>query len=215
MREWQRWTPAGVLGAGCVLLFGIGAQRAMPLRAELATLPSQLEGYVGTDQTIADEEQRVAGMDKYLLRFFTTPGQSPDSAAFSVYVGYYQQQTQGRTIHSPKNCLPGAGWEALDAGYRDVATAAGTVRVNRYLLANKSNRALVYYWYQGRGRVQANEYRVKLDLMRDAALKGHTEEALVRIVVPLSDQAHDSEAEKLAERVAKDVVPAVYQVLPS
>jgi EpsI family protein len=215
MREWQRWTPAGVLGAGCILLFGIGQQRAMPLRADLATLPDRLAGYVGTDQTIGAEERRVAGMDRYLLRFFGPPGKSADSAAFSVYVGYYQQQTQGRTIHSPKNCLPGAGWEALDAGYRDVETAAGTVRVNRYLLANKSNRALVYYWYQGRGRVQANEYRVKLDLMRDAALKGHTEEALVRIVVPLTDPARDGDAERLAQRVAKDIVPAVYRVLPS
>jgi EpsI family protein len=45
--------------------------------------------------------------------------------------------------------------------------------------------AVVYYWYQGRGRVVADEYAVKWNLLRDAALAGHTEEALVRVVVPV------------------------------
>jgi EpsI family protein len=219
MRNVQRWAPAAILAAGCLLMASVSAQRAMPLRAELSTLPTTLDGYVGRDQTIGAEEQRVAGMSKYVLRMFAPAG-APDStaagaSAFSVYVGYYAQQTQGRTIHSPKNCLPGAGWEALTAGYRDIGTPGGPVRVNRYLLANKANRALVYYWYQGRGRIQANEYRVKLELMRDAALRGRTEEALVRIVVPLGDSARDADAEALADRVAEQLIPKVYQVLPA
>jgi EpsI family protein len=60
------------------------------------------------------------------------------------------------------------------------------VTVRRYLLAKQASRALVYYWYQGRGRVSSNEYKVKWELLRDAALKGRTEEALVRIVLPLT-----------------------------
>jgi EpsI family protein len=221
MRNVQRWAPAAILAAGCLLMASVSAQRAMPLRAELSTLPTTLDGYVGRDQTIGAEEQRVAGMSNYVLRMFAPAGARLDSTrsgagAFSVYVGYYAQQTQGRTIHSPKNCLPGAGWEALSAGYRDVATPAGPVRVNRYLLANKAHRALVYYWYQGRGRIQANEYRVKLELMRDAALRGRTEEALVRIVVPLGDDtARDADAEALADRVAEQIIPKVYRVLPA
>lgn len=220
MRDLQGWMPAALLGAGCLLLASVSAQRAMPLRAELRTLPDSVAGYVGRDQVIGVEEQRVAGMTNYVLRFFAPAGRAVDSAtatasAFSIYVGYYAQQTQGRTIHSPKNCLPGAGWEALSAGYREIATGAGPIRVNRYLLANKANRALVYYWYQGRGRVQANEYRVKVELMRDAALRGRTEEALVRIVVPLSDTTRDADAEALADRVAQRLIPQVYHVLPA
>jgi EpsI family protein len=215
MREWQRWTPAGVLGVGCLLLMSVGAQRPVALRSELTTLPAEFDGLRGDDRTIGAEEQRVAGMSTYLFRSFARPGAPVDSAAFSLYVGYYEQQTQGRSIHSPKNCLPGAGWEALEAAYQNVPVNGGAVRVNRYVLANKANRALVYYWYQGRGRVQANEYRIKLDLMRDAALKGHTEEALVRIVVPLNDPRRDREADVLAQQVVRTFVPAVYQVLPS
>ena len=63
--------------------------------------------------------------------------------AFTLYVGYYDRQTQGRTIHSPKNCLPGAGWEPLESAPQQVVTSAGTVTVNRYLLQNGQQRALV------------------------------------------------------------------------
>ena len=59
------------------------------------------------------------------------------------------------------------------------------VRVNQYLLQRGEDQALVLYWYQGRGRVEANEYRVKWDLLRDAALHRRSDEALVRIIVPI------------------------------
>jgi hypothetical protein len=52
----------------------------------------------------------------------------------------------------------------------------------------------VYYWYQGRGRVAASEYQVKWELLRDAALRARTEEAMVRIVVPLGAAAKDAAA---------------------
>jgi EpsI family protein len=57
--------------------------------------------------------------------------------------------------------------------------------VNYFVLKNGKATDVVYYWYQGRGRVVASEYRVKWNLLRDAALLGHTEEALVRIVIPV------------------------------
>ena len=149
MLDWQRWIPAAAFGAGCVLLLSVQRQQVMALRAPLETIPIELEGFRGYDQVISDEEQRVAGMSDYVLRSFTR-----DSLiAFSVYVGYYEQQTQGRTIHSPRNCLPGAGWEALSAGREPVPVGGDTVLINRYELANGDARALVYYWHQGRGRV--------------------------------------------------------------
>ena len=210
MRDWQRWIPAGILSLGCVLLLSVGRQEAMPLRGELETLPIEMDGYQPSDEVISEEEQRIAGMSDYLLRLY----RRDSSDAFSVYVGYYEQQTQGRTIHSPRNCLPGAGWEALSASRETVPLAGGgSVTVNRYMLANKGQRALVYYWYQGRGRVEASEYRVKWDLMRDAALSGRTEEALVRIVVPITDGIQDPDA--LARRVAAKLVPAVSEKLPT
>ena len=211
MRNVTRWTPALVLGAGILLTLGLGQQRSMALNAPLATLPRDLVGHQSVDRVIGEEERRVAGMSSYVMRQFYTDS----TEEFSVYVGYYEQQAQGRTIHSPKNCLPGAGWEVLSAGHAPVPTAGGTVSVNRYELAREGQRALVFYWYQGRGRVAVSEYAVKWELLRDAALHHRSEEALVRIVVNLDDDTDDAEATRLATEVAGKLIPAMYQVLPS
>jgi EpsI family protein len=209
MRDWHRWLPAGILSCGCLLLVSVQRQQAMPLRGPLESLPRKLGIYTGYDQKISADEQAVAGMSDYVLRIFTTPD---TVSAFSVYVGYYEQQTQGRTIHSPKNCLPGAGWEPISSGRQPLAIGSDTVMVNRYELVNKNARALVYYWYEGRGRVEPSEYRVKWELLRDAALTGRSEEALVRIVVPITDKMTNPDS--VATSVGKMLVPAVRQLLP-
>ncbi|MEO8199307.1 MAG: exosortase C-terminal domain/associated protein EpsI [Gemmatimonadota bacterium] len=211
MANWKPWIPGGVLGIGCLFTLFIDRQQELPLAAPLATLPAVMVGYHGIDLTVSKEEQRVAGMTNYSLRSFA----QDSTEAFSTYVGYYDHQTQGKSIHSPKNCLPGSGWEALRQSEISVKTPQRTERVNRYLLQNGQDRALVFYWYQGRGRVEPNEYRVKWELLRDSAISGRSEEALVRIVVRLRPTMDENQAAALASRVAGELIPAVYRVLPS
>jgi len=215
-----RFAPAAMLGVGCLLISGMREQKRVPPREPMARIDMGVAGYGARDTVIDDAERKVAGMSDYVLRYFQ---RDTLDAGFSVYVGYYDYQVQGKGIHSPKNCLPGAGWEALDASVQPVVVSGVSHPVNRYLLANKGNQALVYYWYQGRGRIEANEYRVKYNLMHDAALFGRTEEALVRIVVPIDpDKLHAAGpaatygvADSLATRVARTLIPAVTQALPT
>ena len=147
-----------------------------------------------------------------MLVVYEPPAELDGSSGFSLFVAYFDQQTQGKTIHSPKNCMPGGGWEPLASHIIPIETAAGAVAVNKYLLQRGSERALVLYWYQGRGRVEANEYVVKFDLLKDAALRGRSDEALVRIVVPL--EKSEEEAVELAARVAETVLPRLDAALP-
>jgi EpsI family protein len=194
---------------GCILTLGVDRQRDMPLTLPLDSIPRTIGGRTGHDVEIGSQERSAAGMSSYIFRV-SDEGPSP----VTVYVGYYDHQTQGKTIHSPKNCLPGSGWEALSSTLVTLSTTAGPAIVNRYVLQNKSERALVLYWYQGRGRVAANEYRVKWELLRDAALRGRSEEALVRIVVFMNEQVDEAKATAQATRVASDLVPAVFRALP-
>ena len=214
------WPPATVLAVGALLAtLGVRAQRSLELRAPLASaVPANIEGYDGRDIQITDQEVRAAGVTTYLARIFVTAdtvraAQAGVPRSFTLYVGYYDRQTRGRTIHSPKNCLPGSGWEPLTSQMASVPTDAGPVAVNRYLLQKGSSRALVFYWYQGRGRVASNEYAVKWDLLRDAALRRRSDEALVRLVIPLVGTEDD--ALRLATAAARALVPALYTALPS
>ena len=237
--------PAALLGLGCVMLFGAREQQQVAPRAPMATIQLDAPGYKTTDIVVDTNERRVAGMDDYVMRAFEpqaaataaapTASAVPDStradstgaaaldAGFSVYVGYYTYQVQGKTIHSPKNCLPGGGWEPLESEPRVVSVGDTPVTVNRYLLANKGAQALVYYWYQGRGRVEYDEYKVKWYLLRDAAMFGRTEEALVRIVIPIDParlraqgpKATYAQADAQADALTRQLVPRVTQVLPT
>lgn len=211
----RMWTPAALLTMGAIMTVGVDPQRALPLRMPLdAAIPLELDGHHGTDIEISEEERRVAGMTSYVMRLYSADAESTDllTANFSVYVGYYDQQMQGRTIHSPKNCLPGSGWDALVSQPASVETAGGVVQVNRYLLQRNQEKALVLYWYQGRGRIEANEYAVKWDLLRDAALRRRSDEALVRVLVPVVGS--EEEALRLATQVAQQIIPAVDAALP-
>lgn len=220
----QRFLPAALLGVGCLLVSGAREQLRVPPRAPMAAIRMDAPGYQAKDVEVPPEEQRVAGMSNYVYRVFTRDSLDP---GFSVYVGYYDYQVQGKSIHSPKNCLPGGGWEAVESGTRTFAAADGRpVTVNRYFAANTQQRAqaMVYYWYEGRGRVESNEYKVKWDLVRDAARYGRTEEALVRIVVPIvapDNRATDDvlaarvAADSLATRMARQLVPNVAAALPA
>ena len=206
------WMPAALLVLGLIGTRYVDGHRRMPLRATLEdVIPNEMEGFAGRNLRLTNEEADVAGVTTYLLRNYT---QRTDGKirGFSVYVGYYERQGQGKTIHSPKNCLPGSGWEPLTSTRIAIQTPNGPVQVNRYLLQRGSKRALVLYWYQGRGRVQADEYLVKRDLLRDAAIMRRSEEALVRVTVPIEDK--DINADRLATRVAGMLIPAADRALP-
>ena len=215
----RSYVPAIVLAVGCVLVGSGRGQRAVPLARPLGNVLPAVSSYTVTDQKIGDEERRVAGMSDYVARVY-----SRDSlVAFTTLVSYYERQTRGQSIHSPRNCLPGAGWEVLSGGTDVVSANGSSYTVNRYILKNGNARSVVYYWYQGRGRVVASEYTVKWNLLQDAALLGHTEEALVRVVVPVRASAASVqagvepsfvEASALGKTIAGRLIPEVDQVLP-
>lgn len=224
----QRFAPAALLGVGCLLISGAREQEKMPPRTDMAAIRLDAPGYAAKEIVVPEQERQIAGMSNYMFRNFQRDSLDP---GFSVYVGYYDYQVQGKTIHSPKNCLPGGGWEAVESGTRTLTLDDGrAVTVNRYFAANTQQRAqaMVYYWYEGRGRVEANEYRVKWNLLRDAAVHGRTEEALVRIVVPIvvpreramvkNDPvllAARANADSLSSRMARQLVPRVAAAIPA
>jgi len=213
---WALWSGAGLLVLGAVLTWGAREQASPSLRASLhAVVPSQFGPYESRDLEISEDELRVAGVTDHLLRLFEAPAGTEEAPVpwLNAYVGYYDNQTRGKTIHSPKNCLPGGGWEAIASGRETLRLPGGAVEVNRYLIQNGDERVVVLYWYQGRGRVVASEYRAKWDLLRDAAKARRSEEALVRVMAPVVTS--EEEAAEAAKKLATSLVPSLMEALPA
>lgn len=175
--------PAAVLFLGWAGNAVLQPTRVMNLEEPLSGFPDQLGGYVmSSEDKLSDAEVSVLAPDSYLLRRYA----DDNGREWDLYLAFYGLQASGSSIHSPRNCLPGSGWEPVLHERVVVESALGFGSINRYVVEHQSGaRSLVYYWYQGRGRIEANEYRVKWDLVRDAIVKRRTDETLVRIVFPL------------------------------
>lgn len=200
--------PAVVLALGGVGRATIRPDRALSPVVPLAAFPGQIGGFQQFEEvTLTGPELRILRPDDYLLRTY----RDPSGTDMTVFVAFYGKQTSGASIHSPRNCLPGTGWEPLRHDRIETPTAYGRSQINRYLVEHGSGaRALVYYWYQGRGRVVANEYAVKLDLLRDALFRRRTDEALVRLVIPV---AGGPGALRRADAVASTTVREVIRLV--
>ena len=182
-------------------------------RVSLATLPMELGGWHGRQLPPFDDETlAVLGVDDYLTRAYFGP-----RAVAGLYVGYWGSQRQGDTIHSPLNCLPGAGWEPLSKGILDIEVAGGRkISVNRYVVQKGLDRELVLYWYQSHGRVVASEYLGKIFLVADAIRTHRTDAALVRVTLHIADATGgEDHAEREGVRFVKSLFPALNGYLPS
>jgi EpsI family protein len=186
-----------------------GSAESVVAREPLSTLPLSLGEWHGQEASpLADDVLAQLGVDDYVNRQYFRAGSVP----VGVYVGYYASQRQGDTIHSPQNCLPGAGWRPVETGMADLQTNGGRVRVNQFVIQKGLDRQVVLYWYQGRGRVVANEYQNKALLMLDAARLHRTNGGLVRMIAPVSNSV--DEAKQTVSNFAVLVFPYLDRHLP-
>jgi len=125
-----------------------------------------------------------------------------------LYVGYYATQRNGATYHSPLNCLPGSGWVMSDGGKMTITpTGAPSFEANRYVIQNGNQRALIIYWYQGRGSAVASEYLAKIYTVLDSVRRRRSDGALVRVMTPFGNSPADAEksAIELASEAAREL----------
>ena len=140
------------------------------------------------------------------------------SAEFIRNIGYWQSQKQGDTIHSPQNCLPGAGWLPVSQGQLTMPRPGGegTISVNRYVIQKGLDRQMVLYWYQSHGRIVASEYWGKVFLVTDAVRLNRTDGAVIRVITPIIGDGSGAEAaaETRAAGFTRDLLPLLDQFLP-
>jgi len=147
-------------------------------------------------------------LDKLAPSSYTARTYTRNDRQLGLFIAYYDQQRAGETMHSPKVCLPGGGWEIAQQGFTTISVDGQPVKLNQYHIQNAGRRMLVLYWYQSRGRIIASEYLGKLFLIRDAILMGSTSGSIVRITLP-----DDLMSAEEAADFAKELIPQVQRCL--
>lgn len=205
---------AVLVAAAAVAAHGVSVPLATPPeRQALSGFPMQLGEWHGTPGRIESQVLEMLKMDDYLLADYVTSSINP----VNLYVSYYATQSDGNSAHSPRACIPGDGWEIIDFRQHQLAGVMmgdRSLKVNRVVIQRGDNRQLVYYWFQQRGHIIANEYMVKLQIFWDAVTRRRTDGAMIRLVVRLKPGESFESGDALLEGFAARMLPKLTQYVP-
>jgi EpsI family protein len=166
---------------GTTLLSGLTAHRIPePLVLPLDRIDPQIEGWMAAgDHTLPAPTLHALDATSYLARTY-----QKGNSQLDLFIAFYAQQRAGESMHSPKHCLPGAGWEIWKHDSAFIPAHGRQVQINKYSIQNAGARMLMFYWYQSKTRIVASEYLGKVLLAQDTILNGHTAGSIVRIMLP-------------------------------
>ena len=197
-----------VLAGGIFATHSFKPKEVGGLKRPLAEFPSAIGFSRSEDRPFDQPVVQAIGADDYINRVYLG-----SALPVELYIGYYKDQRSGDKIHSPKNCLPGSGWEPIHSARVQIGSERGVpVFVNGYLVAQGTRRDMVLYWYQSHHRVIASEYWAKFWLVADALKHRPSDGAMIRIWTTAVDG--EASAQARAVDFARRVYPQVDDFLP-
>jgi EpsI family protein len=196
-----------VLVVQAVLFYSGSRGEVVPHAAPLSGFPAVVGGWRLQQEGVIDKEtEDVLKADDTLTRAYAG---NDGGASPSLFIAYFKTQRQGQSPHSPKNCLPGSGWQQMESSRIDVPIEGeGPIRINQYVVQKGEAQSIVYYWYQSQGRVIADEFAAKFYLVSDSIKHHRSDTALVRVVVPIIGGRTEA-----SQKVGTDFVQAFYPVV--
>jgi EpsI family protein len=181
--------------------------------APLAKFPSEIPGWrMAKDIPLDADTLAVLKADDTLNREYLSPS---TKAPVFFYVAYFKTQRTGATPHSPKNCLPGSGFEPVETPALisiPVAGRAEPLTANQYIVARGDDKVVVLYWYQSHDRIIANEFSAKFWLVADALRYRRSDTAVVKVQVPVRGDV--AAGIRTAAAFVQAVYPALARQLP-
>ena len=220
-RSPQLWMVLFFLVAAATTLRLHGNVDRVPPSQPLSEMPSTLGPWHASDIPLDASVLEVLGKGIFLNRVYSPLESAPptgtplDRAPVQLFIGYFPTQRTGQAIHSPQNCLPGAGWSFDSSGVIDLTDPQGKAfQVGEYVISNGNSKAEVLYWYRSHGRSIASDYKAKLYTLADSIRYNRTDAALVRIVTPLMPGEGRAGAHQRAVAFAEQLSPLLPAYIP-
>lgn len=168
-----------------IINYGYSRPEAKQERRPLKEFPKILGSWETiNEQKIDENSMAVLLVDDYIMRTY----RNKKGETIGLYIGYFENQREGKQVHSPRQCLSGAGWNIIEHREYPLSLPGHTsskVPINLPLMGKGVQKQLYLWWYQGRSRIYANEYMNKLYLIWDAMTKRRTDGSLVRVNMPV------------------------------
>jgi EpsI family protein len=204
---------ATLLAATAILLHARSRNEFIPQRQPLASFPHQLGEWEGRDVNIPQDVLDVLGAGDFLLRVYQD--RSTPQPWVDLFLAYFPTQRAGDTIHSPKNCLPGAGWSPVESSRIAISLPGrAPFPANRYVIAKGPDRQLVIYWYWAHDRAVASEYWAKFYLVADSIRMNRSDGSLIRVTTPMGERETADAAQQRLLSFAGNVIPPLNNSVP-
>ena len=203
----------GMIAATALIISFIGGRtESTPEREYFSSFPRSIGEWSGQPNTLEKTVLDTLDLTDYLLTDFV----SEENIPVNFYVAYYESQRKGSSPHSPTVCLPGSGWQisSLTRQTYNSSGAGKPFEFNRVIISKGKYRQLVYYWFEERGRVMADEYAVKWQLFVDAIFMNRTDGALVRITTPIASGETEENADQRMAGFMAGAVPLIPVYVP-
>ena len=212
--RWGRYAAAlFILLLTSLVLARRARNESLPPYQNLSSFPSKVLGMQARDLPLSKDDLQVLGPGQFILRNYSS---SERTVPINLFIAFFPSQRTGDTIHSPKNCLPGAGWTPLQAQRIGLNGPGGSmVSVERYFIARGDDRDVVLYWYQAHGRITPSEYWAKALLVADAIRLNRTDGSLVRVVAPVDSAASAQDATEEARQFSEAILPLLPNYIPN
>jgi EpsI family protein len=203
--------------------YHLATQEVRPARESFESFPLTLGDWSCRARERLDEQvESNLGVTDYLVCGFQ---RGADASEVALYVGYHGSQVRkegggsnNNMIHPPAHCLPGSGWDIIDARFLSLdlpGLPGAPARVNRLVVAKGDVRQIVVYWYQERGRVIARDWEKIVDLFWDRAARSRTDGALVRFSASVNAKEQPEQAEERLLDLARQVIPQLPSYVPN
>ena len=207
------WFAASLLVLTAVSLKAYGGSEVIVQAKPIESFPAQLGPRSGVDLSIEQATRDVLGPGEFLYRDYTA-GQD-QYPLVNLLIAYFPSQRAGDTIHSPKNCLPGAGWLPVDSAQVDLSFPGhAPFPANRVVIAKGEMRQLALYWYWAHDRGVASEYWARYYLVKDSIRLHRSDGALIRIITPIYAGESPDDAYRRVLPFAGGIVPLLDDYIP-
>jgi EpsI family protein len=178
-------------------------ERDVPI-PELRQVPIQLGDWKAQgDQTLDAAQAEVLKPDDYIIRDY----REVNGDNVNLFVAHFRSLQDSYGPHSPRICLPGAGWLIASSRIASIPVQGSKplIPVNEYLLEKGGARIFVVYWYQNNRDTWAEEFRAKLNFLPDLIRYRRSDVSLVRLITSTTE--NDRQARGRCQEFAKLVYP--------
>ncbi|MDP3024009.1 MAG: EpsI family protein [candidate division Zixibacteria bacterium] len=210
-RRIHYWIAVSLLALTTIVVNYIRISEVLPPNtANLQIIPLSTKTWQGLEYHFSDNTYQILRTDASTFRKYV----DQQGNIVWLFLAYFKSQKYGSQIHSPKNCLPGSGWNILkkDKYYFKVGLS-DSLCSNLFTISDGKESELMFYWFITESGIVTNEFMLKLDLVLNSLRHKPTHAAFVRMTISLQ-RSDEKTVIQVFENFYKEFDSYIQQALP-